>query len=79
VNTAQNGVVVNGGGVTATGLFVEHFQQYNVVWNGERGKTVFFQNELPYNAPNQAAWQHDGVLGWAAYKLNRPRFDAVSF
>ena len=55
--------------MTATGLFVEHFQQYNVVWNGERGKTVFFQNELPYDAPNQAAWQHDGVLGWAAYKV----------
>jgi hypothetical protein len=69
VNTAQNGVVVNGDDVTATGLFVEHFQQYNVVWNGERGKTVFFQNELPYDAPNQAAWQHDGVLGWAAYKV----------
>ena len=69
VNTAQNGVVVNGDDVTATGLFVEHFQQYNVVWNGERGKTVFFQNELPYDAPNQAAWQHDGVLGWAAYRV----------
>ena len=69
VNTARNGVVVNGDDVTATGLFVEHFQQYNVVWNGELGKTVFFQNELPYDAPNQAAWQHDGVLGWAAYKV----------
>lgn len=69
VNTAQNGVVVNGDDVTATGLFVEHFQQYNVVWNGERGKTVFFQNELPYDAPNQSAWQHDGLLGWAAYKV----------
>ena len=69
VNTADTGVVVNGNNVTATGLFVEHFQKYNVIWNGENGKTIFFQNELPYDPPNQAAWQHDGVLGWAAYKV----------
>ncbi|WP_370250302.1 Ig-like domain-containing protein [Cryobacterium sp. HLT2-28] len=69
INTGQNGVIVNGDNVTATGLFVEHYQQYNVIWNGENGRTVFFQNELPYDAPNQAAWQHDGVLGWAGYKV----------
>ena len=69
VNTADTGVVVNGDNVTATGLFVEHFQKYNVIWNGENGKTIFFQNEMPYDAPNQAAWQHDGVLGCAAYKV----------
>jgi len=68
-NTADTGLVVNGDDVTATGLFVEHYQKYNVVWNGERGRTVFFQNELPYDAPDQAAWQHDGVNGWAAYKV----------
>ncbi|MEH0109966.1 adenylyl cyclase [Tersicoccus sp. MR15.9] len=69
VNTADTGVVVNGDDVTATGLFVEHYQKYNVIWNGERGRTVFFQNELPYDAPDQAAWQHDGLNGWAAYKV----------
>ena len=69
VNTADTGVIVNGDDVTATGLFVEHYQKYNVIWNGERGRTIFFQNELPYDAPNQAAWQHDGVNGWAAYKV----------
>ena len=63
------GVVVTGDDVTATGLFVEHFQKYNVVWAGERGRTIFFQNELPYDPPDQAAWQHDGSLGWAAYKV----------
>ena len=68
-NTADTGLVVNGDDVTATGLFVEHYQKYNVVWNGERGRTVIFQNELPYDAPDQAAWQHDGVNGWAAYKV----------
>jgi hypothetical protein len=69
INRARNGVIVNGDDVTATGLFVEHYQQYNVIWNGEGGRTVFFQNELPYDAPDQAAWSHDGEPGWAAYKV----------
>ncbi|HET9657573.1 MAG TPA: adenylyl cyclase [Kineosporiaceae bacterium] len=69
VNPAATGVAVHGDDVTATGLFVEHYQKYNVIWDGERGRTVMFQNELPYDAPNQAAWQHDGLLGWAAYKV----------
>ena len=55
--------------MTATGLFVEHYQKYNVYWAGEGGRTIMFQNELPYDPPNQAAWQHDGLLGWAAYKV----------
>jgi hypothetical protein len=71
-NTADTGVVVNGDDVTATGLFVEHYQKYNVVWRGERGRTVFFQNELPYDAPDQASWRHGSSLGWAAYKVADP-------
>ena len=69
VNTADTGVVVNGDNVLATGLFAEHYQKHNVIWNGENGRTILFQNELPYDPPNQAAWQHDGILGWAAYKV----------
>ena len=69
VNTADTGVVVNGDNVTAYGLFVEHYQRYEVIWNGENGKTIFFQNEMPYDPPNQAAWTHDGVDGFAAYKV----------
>jgi hypothetical protein len=69
VNTAESGVVVNGDNVLATGLFVEHFQKDNVVWNGEHGRTIMFQNELPYDPPNQAAYRHDGVDGYAAYKV----------
>lgn len=69
INTADHGVVVNGNDVTATGLFVEHFQKEEVLWNGERGKTIFFQNEMPYDPPNQAAWQQGSVLGYAAYKV----------
>jgi hypothetical protein len=69
INTADTGVVVNGDNVIATGLFAEHYQKYDVIWNGENGRTIMFQNEMPYDPPNQAAWQHDGVLGFAAYKV----------
>jgi len=69
-NTADTGLVVNGDDVTATGLFVEHYQKTEVVWNGERGKTIFFQNEMPYDVPSQAAWSHDGVNGYAAYQVS---------
>jgi hypothetical protein len=69
VNTADNGLVVNGDDVDGYGLFVEHYQEYNTLWNGERGRTIFYQNELPYDPPNQAAWNHDGIRGWAAYKV----------
>lgn len=69
-NTGRNGVVVNGDRVTATGLFVEHFQEYNTVWNGEDGRVVLYQNELPYDPPSQADWtMPDGTLGWAGYKV----------
>ena len=68
-NTGRNGVVVNGDNVTATGLFVEHFQEYNVIWNGENGRTILYQNELPYDPPTQADWMHGGVEGWAGYKV----------
>jgi len=70
VNTADTGLVVNGDNVTAYGLFVEHYQKYNVVWNGNGGTDVFFQNELPYDVPNQAAWMEaPGVDGYAAFKV----------
>jgi hypothetical protein len=69
VNTADTGVIVNGANVTAYGLFVEHYQKYELIWNGENGKTIFFQNEMPYDPPTQAAWEHDGVLGYASYKV----------
>ena len=68
-NTADTGVIVNGDNVTAYGLFVEHYQKYELIWNGENGKTIFFQNEMPYDPPDQASWMHDGVNGFAAYKV----------
>jgi hypothetical protein len=68
-NTADTGVIVNGDNVTAYGLFVEHYQKYQTIWNGENGRTIMFQNEMPYDPPTQEAWQHDGVNGYAAYKV----------
>ncbi|MDX3663179.1 chitobiase/beta-hexosaminidase C-terminal domain-containing protein [Streptomyces sp. ID05-26A] len=66
----DTGLVVNGNDVLATGLFVEHYQKYQVIWNGERGRTIFFQNEMPYDVPNQATWNRpNGQAGYAAYKV----------
>lgn len=66
----DTGVVVNGDNVLATGLFVEHYQKYQVIWNGQGGRTIFFQNEMPYDVPNQASWMApNGVTGYAAYKV----------
>ena len=58
INTADTGLVVNGNNVLATGLFVEHYQKYEVIWNGQGGRIIFFQNEMPYDPPNQAAWMN---------------------
>jgi hypothetical protein len=70
VNTADTGVIVNGDNVTAYGLFVEHYQKYEVIWNGNGGTVIFFQNEMPYDPPSQAAWMEaPGVDGWAAFKV----------
>ncbi|MEH0934261.1 adenylyl cyclase [Micromonospora psammae] len=68
-NTGRYGAVINGDHVTATGLFVEHFQRYNTVWNGEHGTTILYQNELPYDPPTQADWMNGEVEGWAGYKV----------
>jgi hypothetical protein len=69
-NTADTGVIVNGDNVTAYGLFVEHYQKYEVMWNGNGGTEIFFQNEMPYDPPSQADWvEAPGVDGWAAFKV----------
>ena len=69
-NRADYGVRVNGDDVLATGLFVEHFNKYDVEWYGERGRTIFFQNEKAYDAPNQAAIQNGTTKGYAAYRVD---------
>jgi hypothetical protein len=69
VNKGRNGLIVNGDRVTFYGLFVEHYQEYQTLWNGEGGRVYFYQSEMPYDPPAQEAWGHDGVKGWAAYKV----------
>ena len=67
-NKADTGIVVNGDGVTFYGLFVEHFQKYQTVWNGNGGTTYFYQSELPYDVPDKASWSPDGTVnGYASY------------
>ena len=69
-NLSNNGLVVNGDRVTAYGLFVEHHQQYQVLWNGNAGRTYFYQSEIPYDPPTQTAWNSaNGANGWASYKV----------
>ncbi len=68
-NIGLNGAVINGDNVTATGLFVEHFQEYNTIWNGENGTVILYQNELPYDPPTQADWMNGDTLGYAGYKV----------
>ncbi len=70
LNPSRNGLVVNGDRVTVYGLFVEHHQQYQVLWNGEYGRTYFYQSEIPYDPPAQAEWADPkGANGWASYKV----------
>jgi hypothetical protein len=70
INTADHGLIVNGNNVTAYGLFVEHYQKAEVIWNGNGGRTYFLQNEQPYDPPSNAAWRSDGVLGYPAYQVS---------
>jgi hypothetical protein len=74
-NPSANGLVVNGNNVTAYGLFVEHHQQYQVLWNGNGGRTYFYQSEIPYDPPDQQSYTSGmdakgaRINGWASYKV----------
>ena len=42
-------------------LMVEHFQEYQTVWNGNDGTLVMYQSEIPYDVPVQEVWMsHNG-------------------
>ncbi len=69
VNTAQNGLTVNGNNVDAYGIFVEHYQGTEVQWNGNNGFFSFFQNELPYDPPSAAAWMNGSQVGFPAIQV----------
>lgn len=48
-NPCASGLVVSGDDVTMLGLAVEHTLGDMVSWSGERGETIFYQSELPYD------------------------------
>ena len=69
-NTSANGLVVNGNDVTIYGLFVEHYQEFQVLWNGNGGRVYFYQSEIPYDPPDQPSYTSaPGTNGWASYKV----------
>ena len=70
VNTADTGLIVNANNVTALGLFVEHYQKNQVIWNGNGGRTIFYQSELPYDPPSQAAWMNGTANGYSSYAVS---------
>ena len=69
VNRAKNGLIVNGDDVTIYGLFNEHFQEHQTLWNGERGSVYFYQSEIPYDPPSQKQWMDGEKKGYASYKV----------
>jgi hypothetical protein len=69
-NKGDTGVVVTGNNVTSYGLAVEHYQKSEVIWTGQGGTNVFFQNELPYDVPSQAVWNESSTFsGYPAFQL----------
>ena len=68
-NWCANGLVVNGDDITIYGLFNEHNQEYQTLWNGDGGRVYFYQSEMPYDPPTVDAWIHDGINGYASYKV----------
>lgn len=69
INPADYGLIVNGSDVLIYGLAVEHYQKYQTLWNGERGKVYFYQSEAPYDVPTQAQWMDGNKNGYASYKV----------
>ncbi|MBA4322129.1 MAG: hypothetical protein C0408_04865 [Odoribacter sp.] len=68
-NKCATGLIVNGDNVTIYGLFNEHFQEYQTIWNGEKGRVYFYQSEMPYDPPSDDAWKHGETNGYASYKV----------
>jgi hypothetical protein len=69
-NVADHGLIVNGSDVTAYGLFVEHYEKTQLIWNGPGGTDIFFQNEMPYDPPSQAAWMDNAATdGYPAFEV----------
>jgi len=64
---ANHGLEVYGDDVIMYGLQVEHFLQDQTSWHGERGRTYFYQCELPYDV-TQEMFADGGYVGYAVSK-----------
>lgn len=64
-NPCKHGLLVYGDDVTAYGLASEHSLQDLVQWGGDRGRTYFYQSELPYTV-DQAQFGAPGYCGYKA-------------
>jgi hypothetical protein len=69
LNRCANGIIVNGDRVTVYGLFNEHNQEYQTLWNGNDGRVYLYQSEMPYDPPTAESWRHDTIGGYASYKV----------
>ena len=72
-NVANTGVIVNGDNVELYALMVEHFEKYQTIWNGNGGRIVMYQSEIPYDVPSQEVWMsHEGsVPGFASIHVDK--------
>ena len=62
--------------MTAYGLAVEHYQKNEIIWSGNSGTVIYFQNELPYDPPSQAAWHTSPRQpGYPAFLVSQQRQD----
>jgi hypothetical protein len=68
-NPTKNGLVVNGNHVTIYGLFNEHHEEYQTLWNGNGGRVYMYQSEMPYDVPDQSSWMSNSTNGFASYKV----------
>jgi hypothetical protein len=58
------------------GLFVEHFQETQTIWNGKNGSIDFYQSELPYDPPSQDDWSDGTQKGYSSLLISK---DASGF
>jgi hypothetical protein len=68
-NPTKTGLLVNGNDVTIYGLFNEHHEEYETLWNANGGRVYFYQSEMPYDVPDQASWMSGETKGYASYKV----------
>lgn len=73
-NPCQVGLEVEGDDVLMYGLSAEHALQDQVRWKGDRGRTFFFQSELPYDVTEAF-----GKAGHTGYRVANSVIEHVAY